>query len=71
MGKVRTIWLAAVAAGLLAALLPGAGATASSKRAAAVAQFIRLAWSIAAGAPVEQPSVVACRYARVCALPAH
>ncbi len=35
------------------------------------AQFIRLAWSIAAGAPVEQPSVVACRYVRVCAVPAH
>jgi glucoamylase len=27
------------------------------------AQFIRLAWSIKAGAPVEQPAVVACRYA--------
>jgi glucoamylase len=30
------------------------------------AQFVRLAWSIAAGAPVEQPSVVACRYVRRC-----
>jgi glucoamylase len=30
------------------------------------AQFIRLAWSIAAGRPVEQPSVVACRYVRKC-----
>jgi len=30
------------------------------------AQFIRLAWSIDAGAPVETPSVVACRYARKC-----
>ena len=30
------------------------------------AQFIRLAWSIAAGRPVEQPSVVACRYVRAC-----
>jgi glucoamylase len=30
------------------------------------AQFIRLAWSIAAGHPVEQPSVVACRYVRKC-----
>jgi glucoamylase len=27
------------------------------------AQFIRLAWSIQAGTPVEQPAVVACRYA--------
>ena len=30
------------------------------------AQFIRLAWSIDAGAPVEQPAVVACRYVRSC-----
>ncbi len=30
------------------------------------AQFVRLAWSIQAGYPVEQPSVVACRYTRVC-----
>jgi glucoamylase len=30
------------------------------------AQFIRLAWSIAAGHPVEQPSIVACRYVRTC-----
>ena len=33
------------------------------------AQFIRLAWSAAAGRPVEQPSVVACRYVRKCAGP--
>lgn len=26
------------------------------------AQFVRLAWSLEAGAPVEQPRVVACRY---------
>ena len=30
------------------------------------AQFVRLAWSIDAGRPVEQPSIVACRYARGC-----
>jgi glucoamylase len=30
------------------------------------AQLIRLAWSIDAGHPVEQPPVVACRYARHC-----
>ncbi|KFE72098.1 glycoside hydrolase family 15 protein [Hyalangium minutum] len=30
------------------------------------AQFIRLAWSIQAGFPVEQPSVVACRYTPTC-----
>jgi glucoamylase len=28
------------------------------------AQFIRLAWSIQAGEPVERPSIVACRYTR-------
>ena len=30
------------------------------------AQLVRLAWSIQAGAPVEQPSIVACRYVRQC-----
>ena len=30
------------------------------------AQLVRLAWSIDAGAPVEQPSIVACRYVRQC-----
>ncbi len=30
------------------------------------AQFVRLAWSIQAGYPVEQPSLVACRYTRLC-----
>ena len=30
------------------------------------AQFVRLAWSIQAGYPVEQPSLVACRYTHVC-----
>jgi hypothetical protein len=30
------------------------------------AQFIRLAWSIAAGRPVEQPAIVACRYVLKC-----
>ena len=30
------------------------------------AQFIRLAWSIQAGRPIEQPAIVACRYARSC-----
>ena len=27
------------------------------------AQFVRLAWSIDAGRPVERPAIVACRYA--------
>jgi glucoamylase len=30
------------------------------------AQFVRLAWSIQAGRPVEQPSIVACRYTGAC-----
>jgi glucoamylase len=30
------------------------------------AQLVRLAWSIEAGAPVEQPAIVACRYIRTC-----
>jgi glucoamylase len=30
------------------------------------AQFIRLAWSIDAGRPVERPEVVSCRYAGPC-----
>ncbi len=30
------------------------------------AQFVRLAWSIDAGVPVELPNVVACRYGSVC-----
>jgi glucoamylase len=30
------------------------------------AQFVRLAWSIDAGRPVERPSIVACRYAGIC-----
>ena len=30
------------------------------------AQFVRLALSIDAGAPIERPAIVACRYAVVC-----
>jgi glucoamylase len=30
------------------------------------AQYIRLAWSIQAGEPVEKPSIVACRYTERC-----
>jgi glucoamylase len=30
------------------------------------AQFVRLAWSMQAGRPVEQPSIVACRYVKSC-----
>jgi glucoamylase len=30
------------------------------------AQLVRLAWSAAAGRPVERPGIVACHYAGVC-----
>jgi hypothetical protein len=33
------------------------------ERAWSHAQFVRLAWSIDAGRPIERPAVVACRYA--------
>ncbi|HEX5900671.1 MAG TPA: glycoside hydrolase family 15 protein [Solirubrobacteraceae bacterium] len=43
---------------------PGEGTLSATPLAWSHAQFVRLAWSIQAGHPVEQPSVVACRYAR-------
>jgi glucoamylase len=46
---------------------PGTPTTSATPLAWSHAQFIRLAWSIAAGAPVEQPAAVACRYVRTCA----
>jgi glucoamylase len=30
------------------------------------AQFIRLAWTIASGKVIDQPTIVACRYVRTC-----
>jgi glucoamylase len=45
---------------------PGEGTLSATPLAWSHAQFVRLAWSIDAGRPVEQPSVVACRYARAC-----
>jgi glucoamylase len=45
---------------------PGTGTFSATPLAWSHAQFMRLAWSLAAGAPVEQPSVVACRYVRSC-----
>lgn len=45
---------------------PGTGTFSATPLAWSHAQYIRLAWSIAAGHPVEQPSVVACRYVRSC-----
>ncbi|HEX6022626.1 MAG TPA: glycoside hydrolase family 15 protein, partial [Solirubrobacter sp.] len=40
----------------------GQGTRAATPLAWTHAQFIRLAWSIDAGAPVERPAIVACRY---------
>jgi glucoamylase len=45
---------------------PGEGTLSATPLAWSHAQFVRLAWSIEAGRPVEQPSVVACRYVRAC-----
>jgi glucoamylase len=44
----------------------GTGTFSATPLAWSHAQFVRLAWSIVAGAPVEQPLVVACRYVRTC-----
>jgi glucoamylase len=45
---------------------PGTPTTSATPLAWSHAQFIRLAASIAAARPVEQPSIVACRYVRDC-----
>jgi glucoamylase len=45
---------------------PGTGTGSATPLGWTHAQFIRLAWSITAGAPVEQPSIVACRYVKTC-----
>jgi glucoamylase len=42
---------------------PGEGTFSATPLAWSHAQFVRLAWSLDAGRPVEQPRVVACRYA--------
>jgi glucoamylase len=45
---------------------PGEGTLSATPLAWSHAQFVRLAWSIDAGRPVEQPEIVACRYVRSC-----
>ena len=45
---------------------PGTGTLSATPLAWTHAQFIRLAWSIDHGRPVERPEVVACRYANRC-----
>ena len=49
-----------------AAATPGKGTRSATPLAWSHAQFVRLALSIDAGAPVERPAIVACRYAVVC-----
>lgn len=44
----------------------GAATTSATPLGWTTAQFIRLAWSVQAGRPVEQPAAVACRYAGIC-----
>jgi len=41
---------------------PGKGTRSATPLAWTHGQFVRLAWSIAAGKPIERPSIVACRY---------
>jgi glucoamylase len=45
---------------------PGTGTFSATPLGWTHGQFVRLAWSIDAGRPVEQPAVVACRYVREC-----
>jgi glucoamylase len=45
---------------------PGEGTLSATPLAWSHAQFVRLAWSIDGGHPVEQPTIVACRYVRTC-----
>ncbi len=45
---------------------PGKGTLSATPLAWTHAQFVRLAWSIDAGRPVERPGVVACRYTQHC-----
>jgi glucoamylase len=47
--------------------LPGTGTGSATPLGWTHAQFIRLAWSIDAGQPVERPSLVSCRYGGPCA----
>ena len=47
-------------------LRPGEGTFSATPLAWTHAQFVRLAWSIDAGRPVEQPGIVACRYTGRC-----
>ena len=50
--------------------LPGTGSGSATPLGWTHAQFIRLAWSIDAGHPVERPTLVSCHYGGPCANPA-
>jgi glucoamylase len=45
---------------------PGGGTRSATPFGWAHAQLVRLAWSVAAGRPIERPGIVACHYAGVC-----
>jgi glucoamylase len=45
-------------------VIPGTPTFSATPLAWTHAQFVRLAWSIDAGAPIRTPSIVACRYVR-------
>jgi glucoamylase len=45
---------------------PGGGTRSAAPFGWAHAELVRLAWSVAAGRPVERPGIVACHYASVC-----
>jgi len=45
---------------------PGKGTGSATPLGWTHAQFIRLAWSIDAGRPVERPELVSCRYGGSC-----
>jgi glucoamylase len=45
---------------------PGTGTGSATPLGWTHAQYVRLAWSLEEGQPVERPSVVACRYAETC-----
>jgi glucoamylase len=45
---------------------PGEGTFSATPLGRTHAQFVRLAWSIDAGRPVERPRIVACRYTGTC-----
>jgi glucoamylase len=60
------VWDGRPPTGQSARFQPGEGTFSATPLIWSHAQFLRLAWSIEAGHPVEQPAVVACRYVRRC-----